>query len=257
MPKGSVMNIISYSLFTLLITFTVSSAVHAQPASSMNCDRPFEDFSEKTVGAFPEQFTAHDSSHLKRITSRGGYYTVKQDEDQNSYLNALATNDGLIIHKDIENWNLDEYPHLRWRWRARQFPKGGNEKYIRTNDAAAAVYVVWKASSLMRVKSIKFTWSASLDVGTHISKRFALDHVHVMQNQTSAKTGKWIEETVDVRALFRKYYNPTDGKLEQPIAIALLTDSDNTNSVAEADYDDFVLCRGAMESPQPASIVAQ
>ncbi len=251
-PKGLVMKMTRHNLSQVLLPLFFAPAFgFAQ--TSMNCDRPVEDFSTKTVGAFPEGFVAHDESKLKKVIAQGNYYSVKQDEDTNSYLNAVANKDGLIIHKDVENWNLDEYPYLRWRWRAKQFPKGGNEKYIRANDAAASVYVVWKASSLMRVKSIKFTWSSTLDVGTYISKRFGLDHIQVLQNQRK-NVGQWVEQTVDVRGLFRKYYEPEDGKLARPLAIAVLSDADATDSVAEADYDDFTLCRGTIESPKPASV---
>lgn len=222
-------------------------------APAVVCDRPIEDFSIKTLGAFPEGFLAHDESKLKKVIAKGGYYSVKQDSDGNAYLNANAVKNGLIIHKDVPKWNLDEHPYLRWRWRAKQFPKGGNEKYIRTNDAAASVYVVWEAGALMRVKSIKFTWSTKLEVGTYISKRFGLDHVQVLQNQQTSN-GDWVEQTVDVRSLFRKYFEPSDDKLESPLAVAILSDSDATDSIAEADYDDFTLCHGVVESPKPASV---
>lgn len=224
------------------------------PVPEMRCDRPVESFSALDESKFPPGWTSADDKQLKKHTEEAGYYRIVK-EDGNTFLRATSAGNAFTIHKDVSNWDLNQYPYLRWRWRAKQFPKNANEKYIRSNDAAAAVYVIWKASAIMKVKSIKFTWSSTLDAGTEVSKRFGLDHVRVLQNQKS-EVGEWIEETVDVRALFQRFYEVGADALEAPLAIAVLSDSDATKSTAEADYDDFTLCQGAAPSPKPASVAA-
>lgn len=225
--------------FSLVLFFAAFSPSLLKGADG--CTAKIEDFTASEPGSFPEKFTAHDESKLKKVIEKGGYYVV-QKEGENQFLRATAHNDGLIIHKNYSDWDLEKKPYLSWRWRARVLPKGASEKYIRTNDAAASVYVIWPASALMRVKSIKFTWSASLDEGTNFSRRFGLDHVHVLRNPKSA-LNEWRTEKVNVLELYKKYYGvKANQPIEKPIAVAVLTDSDATDSHAEADYDDFYLC---------------
>ncbi|HVJ64970.1 MAG TPA: DUF3047 domain-containing protein [Bdellovibrionota bacterium] len=239
-------------LWILAFFHLAASALHAAPASTWECPRAFENFETDTVGTFPTSYKSFDDGDLKKAI-QNNVYTVAE-ENGNKFLRAVAQGSGVIIYREADGWDLSEYPALRWRWRVHKSPAKGDERYIRSNDAAAAVYVIWKSSVIMRVKSIKFTWSSTLDLGTHMSKRFGNDNLHV-QNNFRAPLGEWIEETVDVRALYKKYFDKKDGEeLEKPIAIAVLSDRDQTESAAEADYDDIALCRGVNASPQPASV---
>lgn len=228
--------------FTLTLSLVGFSAY---ARSDLNCDRKIDDFSKETIGKFPSQWSSTDEKALKKIVESGTYYTVQKDASK-TYLKALTSGGAFTIFKEMDKepflWNLDEYPYLRWKWRAKQLPKDANEKYMGSNDAGASVYVIWKANFVMKVKSIKFTWSSSLDIGTHVSKRFGLDQVQVLQNQKS-KLNSWVEQTVDVRSLYKSYFEDGKDKVAQPIAIAILSDADATKSTAEADYADFYLCR--------------
>lgn len=227
--------------------------VKAAANSQVQCDQSFENFESGTPGSFPKDFLSHDNSKLQKHVAAKNYYLLKE-ENGNVFLNATAIQMGLIVHKNVNSWNLDVNPVLRWKWRIKQYPTNANELALRTNDVAASVYVIWKASAFMRVKSIKFTWSSSQEVGTHVSRRFGLDHVHVLRNPKTPH-GDWVEETVDVREMFKKYYRAEVEELESPIAVGFLTDSDATNSSAEADYDDISLCHYEdSKKPSPASV---
>jgi hypothetical protein len=54
----------------------------------------------------------------------------------------------------------------------------------------------------------------------------------------SENTGKWIEEKVNVYEDFECIFGVSPPEIE---GIAILSDSDNTQSSVEADYDDFRL----------------
>jgi hypothetical protein len=235
----------------LFFGFLLSLAVHAEPTRKwasapkppaspapgpkVVCDRSLENFS-KSVDGFPTDWTSHSSSDLRRARQNKIYEVTK--EDSKVFLRAIAKGDGVILHRSVENWDLSKYPLLRWKWRVRELPMGGSEDRSSTNDAGAAVYVIWKASMMMRVKSIKMTWSSTLTPGTHIVKRFGLDHVHVLR-QGPALKNQWVEESIDLQELAKLYY-PEEKNL--PIALAIMSDGDNTESPSAADYADFELC---------------
>ena len=52
---------------------------------------------------------------------------------------------------------------------------------------------------------------------------------------------QWVDERVDVASDYRKRFGVQT--LLNPVGISILTDSDDTQSVAEGDYADFGLCR--------------
>ncbi len=237
------------SLGTTIGTLGIfSPPLHAQSlkASDWVCDRVLEDFSSHDEHGLPPEWSSHSSSDLKKARKEKIYQVMK--EDSGNFLRAEAKKRSVTLHFPMKNLNLDDYPVLSWRWRARTLPEGAREDQSSKNDAAAALYVIWESSFVMRVKSIKFTWSTLLSKDTHVSKRMGHDHVHVLRDSTDFK-GDWVEELVNVKELARKYYKKD---VKNPVALALLTDSDQTKGIAAADYGKIVACREKTPSPAPA-----
>lgn len=140
---------------------------------------------------------------------------------------------------DKEEINIHETPIFSWRWRVHNIPTRANEDEDKLNDTAASVYVVFDMGRVMfrRVpKSIRYTWSSTLPEGKEMSKFFGNQKIVVLESGEE-NTGKWqtIERNIveDYRRLFG------DNPPKTPIAVLILSDGDNTNSFAKADYDDF------------------
>lgn len=202
------------------------------------CDRPIEFFEKSNEFGMPEGWVSHSSSDLKRA-QRDKIYQIEKDPLGFSFLKAKAVGGGVIYHLPIEGWDLNSYPILQWQWRVNELPQNGDESKSSVNDAGAAVYAIWKASFVMKVKSIKMTWSSTLPIGTHIPKRLNLDHVHVLQSGDEKK-GQWVEQTVNIRDLAKEYYPK---ETANPIAIAVMSDGDDTKSPSAGDYARFTLCK--------------
>jgi hypothetical protein len=116
-------------------------------------------------------------------------------------------------------------------------PVGGDERSKNTNDSAAGVYVVFDSKVVPRV--IKYVWSSTLPAGTQItSPVYWRSRVEVLQSGPPNQAGEWREETVNIYEDYKKFFESEPGEVQ---GIAILTDSDVTQSVAEADYDDFTL----------------
>jgi hypothetical protein len=212
------------TLFTLFIL--VSGIVHVE---DLRCDGPeagrtVEDFSSFEVGSFPQGWK-----------SRGGdgseVYQVKANKER--YLEARAIGTAVTIAKEFE-YDLTEYPFLMWQWRALQLPSGGDERFKKTGDSAAAIYVVFEGR--LRPKNIKYVWSASLPVGTITESPYSSKTKIVVLRNQSSPLGEWVSERVNVHADFQKLFG---GELEQVQAIGLMSDSDNTGTRAVAHYKDI------------------
>ncbi|UCH06744.1 MAG: DUF3047 domain-containing protein [Deltaproteobacteria bacterium] len=207
-------------LFLFLLAFgTVGVAVVSSDEPELV--RTVEDFSSFEEGSFPEGWK-----------SRGGegseVYRVRSDHEP--YLEANAKQSAVTIAKKFE-YDLTEYPYLSWQWRVIELPKGGDERYKKTGDSAAAIYVIFEGR--LRPKSIKYVWSASLSRGTTTESPYnSKTKIVVMQNQSSPM-GEWVSERVNVYADYQRLFG---GETESVQAIGLMSDSDNTQSTGVAHY---------------------
>jgi hypothetical protein len=180
-----------------------------------------EDFSSSKDGSFPEGWK-----------SRGGdgsdVYRVKSNHE--TYLEANAVSSAVAIAKKFA-YELNEYHYLKWQWRVVKLPQGGDERFKETGDSAASIYVIFEG--FVRPDTIKYVWSASLPLGTTTQSPYnSKTKIVVLQNQHSP-LGQWVTETVDVYADYQRLF---EREPKQVQAIGLMSDSDNTGSVAIAHY---------------------
>jgi hypothetical protein len=129
---------------------------------------------------------------------------------------------------------------LVWAWRAREFPRGADERESATNDSALAVYMLVPHSRIRGPKAVKYVWSEKVPVGTHLTSNMGLTQVRVVRSGTAGK-GEWAEERVNVLEDYKKLFK--ESETPKPAGIAVLTDSDDTKSSAAGDYANFRACR--------------
>ena len=190
---------------------------------------PLETFDEYPPASFPGQWKVRGDEADARVV-----YQVAE-EGGNHFLHARAEKQDAQIGLS-QVFQPQEFPLLRWRWRVDQLPAGGNERAAKTNDSAAAVYVIF--DNRLMPRAIKYAWSATLPAGTHLdSPVYWRAKVVVLQSGASG-LGEWRQETVNFYQDYKDLFGAEPGEVE---GIAVLTDADATASVAEADYDDFAL----------------
>ena len=165
-------------------------------------------------------------------------YSVR-DEGGKRFLAAESRGLGIQAAKEQE-WDLNRYPVLVWAWRAREFPRGADERESATNDSALAVYMLVPHSRIRGPKAVKYIWSEKVPRGTHLTSNMGLTQVRVLRSGTAGK-GEWTEERVNVLDDYKKLFK--ESETPKPAGIAVLTDSDDTKSTAAGDYADFRACR--------------
>ena len=222
----------------LLALAVTSAAVGAPPAAPrLVCDKTLEDFSATPSGDFPVGWETRHKHNQAEAQNKQLY--VVRDTPTDKVLHARHHKHTVTIIRPLQNWDLEEYPYLQWRWRVLKLPKGGNEARRRSNDSAAAVIVIWRAGRIFKVSTLKMTWSSTLPAGARVSRRAGRDHILVVESG-SATIGQWQTESVNIAELYRQ---DIKSKFARPEALALTTDADDTQSEAEAQYADFRLCR--------------
>jgi hypothetical protein len=127
---------------------------------------------------------------------------------------------------------LDRVQALKWRWRVLRHPDVAGDPWA---DVAASVYVVLRTPSLLHGgKGFKFGWLEK--PGADSTYQHGLLQVQLRHDTAGPE---WKQESVDLCALYRKAFGACEG--EHVLYVGVVTDADNTRSVAEADYDDFEL----------------
>lgn len=228
-----VMLIVLWSLLLVDVQADVQADVQTAIGQGVTPDhQPFlqETFDSYAVGSFPTRWDVRGDDAEARTV-----YTIVEGEEGNRFLRARAEQQDIQIGLS-KAFEPKQFPVLQWRWRVSQIPTGGNERAKKTNDSAASVYVVFDSTLIPR--AIKYVWSATLPVGTRFDSPIYWRAKVVVLQSGPQSDGEWRQETIDFYQDYKTLFGFEPGEVQ---GIAVLTDSDTTHSVAEADYDDFVI----------------
>lgn len=214
-----------FFLFLLLVLASVlTGAAQAQTDAVQ-----LENFDEYPQLAFPSRWKPHgDQSEAAKI------YRV-EEANGNRFLHAHAETTSLQIGL-VHAFAPTQFPRLRWRWRVRQLPLGGDERRAATFDSAAGVYVLFDSRIAPRV--LKYVWSATVPIGVRLQNPLYWRAKTIILQSGDGAVGEWREETVNFH---QDYQDLFGGEPSEVLGIALMTSADSTKSVAKADYDDFAL----------------
>lgn len=232
-------------LAVMIVTVIPFQGVRAQLKMLKNGTVLIDNFQSDTVGSLPVGWYNRDGNKKPWLfdnpEQRDVYkWQIKESADGNKYLQydgsvAMHLNFPTVHEKQI---NLEKTPILTWKWRVYKIPKGGDENDNNKNDVAASIYVVYSVNFLKMPKSIRYTWSSTLPVGTILSKYFNRQKIVVLASGAKNE-GKWITFQRNIAQDYENLFGSKPPK--RPIAILILSDGDNTKSQVIADYDDIEL----------------
>lgn len=247
---------IFYNRLSAIIFSIIFLSVTGTSAQNVDVDLPplqktnegallIENFENTPVGGLPYGWYNRDGQRKVTHPEEQAIfkYEVKKEGD-NKYLHyddskARHMNFPLIGRSNV---NIFEYPTLSWKWRVNKLPDGADESTSDYNDAAASIYVVFGFGRVALVKkvpkSIRYTWSTSLEEGTVVSKLFGNQKIMVVESGPE-KMGEWITFRRNIVEDYRRLFG--NDPPATPIAILIMSDGDSTNSEAIADYDDIKL----------------
>ena len=188
------------------------------------------DFEKDAVGSFPRGWLLKDS--FGRLRDRPHPNWRIAGEGDRRFLTARAEANAATIGTAV-SWTVESHPLLRWSWRVSEVPRGANESERAISDSAAGLYVFFEGGPFWNPHALKYVWSASLPAGTWTVSPYSSNTHIVVVRSGMADANRWHEEERDVVADHARAFGD-----KRPVvkAIGLLTDSDNTESLAAADY---------------------
>ncbi len=241
-PQYTVIPLRIRDIRLLVILCTIGAQIpHARAPSQEST--VVEDFESYGAGGIPTDWKILDEGRLRPLTptdmSPNEYFRITV-EDDNQFVRAYTK--GEAIQMTLPNgegyrWNLESDPCLSWDWRALKLPEGAREDEV--NDTGGAVYVTYSVNFLGIPRSIKYTYSSSLPVGTVVSFR-GLKVLVVTSGINRA--GEWMRMERNAAEDYRRLWGRTPP--DEPRAVTLWSDSNSTGREAMVDFDNLTIQSG-------------
>ena len=238
-----------FFVFSLSLVFWAVPAVpvvHSQLDQNILDQIVLDDFESYGDGALPVKWKAQLDGKLVPLTEEfvdDNEWFYAKHEAGRKFVRAYANGETVHINRengDSFDWDLREHPRMAWEWRANKLPTGAREDDDSKNDSGAGIYVVFSVEGfiLKRPKTIKYVYSTTLPVVTVIS--YGKLKVIVVSSGLNG-TGQWLSINRDVVSDYREVFgeNPPN----RPLFIRLWSDSNNTKSIASADFDNIMLLK--------------
>jgi Protein of unknown function (DUF3047) len=178
---------------------------------------------------------------LEQDSGPVNYYSVVKEGDtamiHSAYKPGLAT---VVLAGVVPEEARKQVSRVIWRWRVHSLPKDSNDCGPGFTDSGAAVFLTFKAGAKYMI--LKYVWATTGKVGSFCqSKRgWFLDRDTILLH-VGGPLDTWVSEEVDPRADFAKHFGTKLEDVPNFVGLAIMTDGDQSNSVVESDYADFVV----------------
>jgi hypothetical protein len=186
------------------------------------------------VGSFGQDgLEGWETKEFKGLTE----YTAV-DEGGRRVLKAVSrgTASGLIRKISVDP---EEYPIISWSWKVEDVVKGGDETKKSGDDYAARVYLVFNAPIFFQATTVNYIWANRLPRGQSTPNPFLPKNAMMLAVESGRdRVGQWIDEERNIIEDYRKLFGKKPPRIA---AVAIMTDTDNTNGSAVAYYGDIVL----------------
>jgi hypothetical protein len=178
-------------------------------------------------------------------TTASEFYLVKDEKDNLSYLHMESDKSSGTLICNPEKVNLKETPMIRWKWRTKSLPSGGDGRESAKDDQAIGIYV--GTGSLLSKKSVSYRWDTETPKGSEGNCSYAAGTLKVkwftLRNKDDS-VDEWFVEERNVADDFYKAW----GYYPDEIYISVSSNSQYTASKASADLNWIELNPAAMET---------
>ena len=170
-------------------------------------------------------------------------YAVVQDDGQ-AVLQAKAQGAASGLYREVKV-DLERTPWLTWRWKVEHPLDIADEQVKAGDDFAARVYVVVRYGwAFWQTRALNYVWASRLPVGATWPNPYT-GKAHMAAVQSGAgRAGEWVTESHNVLEDYtRAFGEPPEGD----VAVAVMTDTDQTGQSATAWYADIRFTAQAAE----------
>ncbi len=143
---------------------------------------------------------------------------------------------------------LGEKVNLSWRWKVTRGLAGNSSERVKSGDDYAARVLVSFSPDLLKKDSqtLCYVWAGREAVSSIYPSPYSSHVTTIVLESGSQRFGEWVTETRDIVADYPQAF----GRLPDAVyGIAVMVDTDNTNSRATAWFSDILL------NPAPGTLI--
>jgi hypothetical protein len=144
-----------------------------------------------------------------------------------------STKSSFSLQKEVKV-DLKQFPLLTWNWKVTKLPTGGDFRKSKTDDQAAQVFVAFSET-----RAIVYIWDTTAPAGL-VEETSPIPFMKikvVVQRSGPSELGKWITETRNVYADYKKFF----GSEPPPVkGFRLQSNSQHTGTLSEAYFADVM-----------------
>ncbi|MDX8398244.1 MAG: DUF3047 domain-containing protein [Mariprofundaceae bacterium] len=206
-------------IITLMMLFFVPAMAHS---------------STVMIGQFSK--TQLDGWKHKKFNGQTLYTLVTDSRLKTQVLQAvsLASASGLFFEKKI---NLEKTPYLHWSWKADRAFKVINENKKEGDDFIARIYVVIDGGIFFwKTRALSYVWSSSHQKFESWDNPYTSNTKMYAVDSGSINIGSWQYYKRNIRDDLRELFGDD---LKSIDAIAIMTDTDNSEQAATSFYGDI------------------
>ncbi|MFA5087490.1 MAG: DUF3047 domain-containing protein [Candidatus Omnitrophota bacterium] len=212
-----------------LIVFLVILCVGVYGAYALNFPKWFPFNRKNALEEWQEKVFKDKVLYVVEPRMEGGYLSA----------NSKEACSGLLYRIKFDPRDL---PMMSWQWKVTKFPDqrmvsetGGG--WVERDDYAARVYVIFTSWNFLNIKSLEYVWAEDIAEGTVLTSPYFKNLKLIVAESGTKNLNNWVFEERNIREDYQKAFGHAPSR---PVtAIALMTDSDNTLSTAEALYKDI------------------
>ena len=190
-----------------------------------------------------KKFSFADSDALKeweeKVFKNKVTYKIEKENDL-SYVRAMSDKSASALYYRIKLDAKNNRPVVIWKWQVEKFPTKTSPESLEAKNAddfAARVFVIFPAMFITNWKVLEYVWSETIPVGTTGTSEYSKNIKLIVLQQGLDKDKKWLTEDRDVYADYVKLFGrPPEYNIG---AIALMTNTEHTGTMAEAMYADI------------------
>lgn len=133
--------------------------------------------------------------------------------------------------------DLTRTPYLHWRWRVQNMLPISNERQKSGDDFPARIYLISSGGAFFwNTKAVNYVWSNHEPANATWPNPFTSNSIMLSVESGAKRVGQWRSYKRNVRKDFKRLLGKDRTHIE---AVAIMTDTDNTKSDANASYGDI------------------
>lgn len=170
----------------------------------------------------------------KEFSGETSYELAKVDKRHVLRASSNASASGLVRDIDVD---LNKTPYLNWSWKVDAILDNVEEKTKAGDDYPARVYImVSDGFFFWQTRALSYSWASKQPKGSSWPNAFTDNATMVAVQSGDERVGEWVQEK---RNVLDDIKNLLGIDATSIIAVAIMTDTDNSKQSASAYYGDI------------------